>query len=92
MRVAEFRFRINATLPSIDGFDGSVIAGVRLGGGDLKVGDQLRVPVREGHADLVVSGFPLIRWDNADRLSIAVTGLPPDSDPVGAIAVRMDAT
>lgn len=88
--VSGFRFRIDATGPSIDGTEGTVIAGVRVEGGDVAVGDRLRIALSSGDVDVVVSGFPLIRWDDPSLRSIAVTGLPPEEAVVGAVAARID--
>ena len=88
--VSGFRFRIDATGPSIDGTEGTLIAGVRVDGGDVAVGDRLRIALSSGDVDVVVSGFPLIRWDDPSLRSIAVTGLPPEEAVVGAVAVRID--
>jgi hypothetical protein len=88
--MSDYQFKIEATLPSIDGFDGAVIAGSAIGSGDLAVGDRLRVPLGPGFVELIVSGFPQIRWHEPDRRSIAVIGLLPTDDVVGSIAIQVD--
>jgi beta-lactam-binding protein with PASTA domain len=89
-RVSGFRFRIDATGPSMDGIEGTVIGGVRVAGDDVAVGDRLRITLSSGDVDVVVSGFPLIRWDDASLRSIAVTGLAPDEAMIGSVAVQID--
>jgi hypothetical protein len=87
-----FRFRIEQVLPSIDGFEGSVIAGVRVGDtGSLVVGDALQIDTPDGQLDVRCSGFPLINWGQrgGDWVSIAVVGLPDTASVVGMMAISI---
>ena len=82
-----YRFLIERTLSSIEGFEGVGLAGRWLGpDGDLRVGDLMRLDEPGGPIIVRCTGFPLIRWDDREWRSITVAGPPRDADVVGLVA------
>ena len=77
------------SLPSLEGFEGVVLAGNRLDGSDdLAVGDSLRVATADSAWTVRCTGFPLINWGDrgSNWGSFTVVGLPDDATVVGGTA------
>jgi hypothetical protein len=88
--VESFVFRIVDAFDAPEEFDGeTTLAGVRLGSGDLAIGDAVLVPVRAGgRVRAVCAGFPLMRFSNREWRALSITGLTAAEVLAGGLAER----
>jgi hypothetical protein len=88
--VESFVFRIGVAFDTPEGFDGeTTLAGVRIGNGNLAIGDAVLVPVRAGgRVRAVCAGFPLMSFSNREWRALSITGLTAAEVLVGGLAER----
>jgi hypothetical protein len=81
-------FTVRLVLPSVEGFDGIVVAGPKVDDGVARVGDSVELPTTSGAATGSCTGFPLINLgkDRVDWVRIAVRGVSSDEVVVGGTA------
>jgi hypothetical protein len=89
--VQGFVFDIRDVFPTMDGPAGEVtLVGVRVGTGDLAVGDHVWVPLRDGgRARAECASFPLIRFVDSSWRAISVTGVTADAVKIGGQATGL---
>jgi hypothetical protein len=88
--VESFAFRIGDAFDTPDDFDGeTTLAGVRIGNGNLAIGDAVLVPVRGGgRVRAVCAGFPLVSFSNHEWGALSITGVTAAEVLVGGLAER----